>query len=190
MEVFMSKYRLRVEHDDSPFSPREWDNLGTIGIYHRRYSLSDEGAPVDVEGARNLEDNPQYISLPIYMYDHSGITISTSPFSCPWDSGRVGLIFVSKQNIEKEYGEITDEVLESVYRVLNGEVETFDQYLRGDIWGFVVEKEKVYTAEDGDQIVQWEHVDSCCGFFGEEEAEAEGKAILESYQEDEKVLKF
>lgn len=185
----MTQYRVRIERDDSPFSPREWDNLGTIGIYHRRYNLSDEGAPVDVEGARNLEENYQYFSLPIYMYDHSGITISTEPFSCPWDSGRVGLIFVSLADVEKEYGEITDEVEKSVYRVLKGEVETFDQYLRGDVWGYVVEKAKVYTAEDGDTITEWEHVDSCWGFFGEEEAEAEGKASLDSYQKDEKELK-
>ena len=123
------------------------------------------------------------------MYDHSGITINTEGFSCPWDSGRVGLIFVSVADVEKEYGEITDEVEKSVYRVLKGEVEELDRYLRGDIWGYIIEKAKVYTAEDGDQITQWENEDSCWGFYGEEDAESEGKAVLESYQEDEKSSK-
>ena len=44
-----------------------------------------------------------FIVLPIYMYDHSGITISVNPFSCPWDSGQIGFIYISKEKARKEY---------------------------------------------------------------------------------------
>lgn len=192
----MSKYRLRIEQDDSPMSPREWDNLGTVAAYHRRYNLSDEGAPVDVEGAQYIEHSDRYFSLPVYLYDHSGIAISTSSFvgrahHAEWDSGKLGIIYVSKDDVRKEYNvkRITKKIEESVLRVLNGEIETYNQYLMGDIWGFVVEKEEIYTADDGDTITEWEHVDSCWGFYGEEEAQSEGQAILKSYQEDEESSK-
>lgn len=192
----MSKYRVRVEQDDHPESPREWDNLGTLAAYHRRYNLSDEGAPVDVEGARYIEESDQYLSLPVYLYDHSILSVSTKSFvgrahHAEWDSGKLGIIYVSKADVRKEYNvkRITKKIEESVYRVLNGEIETYDQFLRGDVWGYIVEKEKVYTAEDGDTITRWEHVDSCWGFYGREEVEAEGQSILESYQEDEKNTK-
>lgn len=180
----MTEYRLKIVQDDDPWSPREWDNLGTMAFFHKRYNLGDTDGPQDVEGAIYIEESDQYISLPVYMYDHSGITISTSPFGCRWDSGKLGIIYVSKQDIKEEYGDCSEETVEKVLERLNGEVETYDQYLRGDIWGYVVEKSKVYTAEDGDQILQWETVDSCWGFFGYEEAESEGQAMLESFQEE------
>ena len=44
---------------------------------------------------------------------------------------------------------------EKVREWLEGEIETFDQYIRGDVYGFIVE-------EDGEEI------DSCWGFYGED----------------------
>ena len=44
-------------------------------------------------------------SLPLYLYDHGGITMSTNPFSCPWDDGgQVGWIYASKQKFIDETG--------------------------------------------------------------------------------------
>lgn len=34
----------------------------------------------------------KFLMLPLYLYDHSGITMNTTGFSCPWDSGQVGWI--------------------------------------------------------------------------------------------------
>lgn len=89
-----------------------------------------------------------YITLPLYLYDHSGITMSCGPFSCPWDSGQVGLI-VAKKGAEN----LSDEEIE---QILRSEVEIYDHYLQGNVWEFVV--------YDGDEVV-----DSCCGFFGDVE---------------------
>ena len=30
------------------------------------------------------------VILPLYLHDHSGLTMNTSGFHCPWDSGQVG----------------------------------------------------------------------------------------------------
>lgn len=51
-----------------------------------------------------LDSLDKYIILPLYLYDHSGITMSTSVFSCPWDSGQVGWIYASKQKFIDETG--------------------------------------------------------------------------------------
>jgi hypothetical protein len=40
------------------------------------------------------------VILPLYLYDHGGITISCSPFSCPWDSGQVGWIYADYDMIK------------------------------------------------------------------------------------------
>ena len=37
----------------------------------------------------------------LYMYEHSGITISTSKFNCQWDSGQIGFVYVEKKTIRE-----------------------------------------------------------------------------------------
>lgn len=175
-----TKIEVRIVADSDVESPREWDNLGTMVCAHRRYNLGDQGGMrealdliykhlsdkqlnemefdashvPDIEQA--LEATGQAIMLPLYLYDHSGITMSTGRFSCPWDSGKVGFIFVSKEKVRSEYDWklLNKQRIEKIQNYLIGEVETYDQFLRGDVWGFEV------LDEDG------EVKDSCWGFFG------------------------
>jgi len=46
----------------------------------------------------------KYVILPLYLYDHGGITMSTGAFSCPWDSGQVGWIYAPKKTFIDETG--------------------------------------------------------------------------------------
>jgi len=91
--------------------------------------------------------------LPLYLYDHSGITMSTSRFNDPWDSGQVGWIYVSHTDVEKEYGTFNEESIEKAMKLLQGEVEYYDHYIRGDCYGFQLYKDD-------------EEIDSCWGFIG------------------------
>jgi hypothetical protein len=111
-----------------------------------------------------LEEN-DFIILPLFLYDHSGITINTTGFSCQWDSGQVGYCYVSPKTIEKEYGAVTAENKETAKKVALGEVETYDQYLTGDVYGFVLE-EKYICASCGK--VEYNEIESCWGFFGDD----------------------
>jgi hypothetical protein len=108
------------------------------------------------------------VILPLFLYDHSGITMNTTGFNCRWDSGQVGFIFISKAKALKEFGGkiITKKLRERLETYLKNEVETYDQYLTGDVWG-------VQVFEDG------EEVDSCWGFYGYDYAESEAKAMCE-----------
>lgn len=90
-----------------------------------------------------------YVILPLYLMDHSGITMSTGAFSCPWDSGQVGWIICDNETIEREFNDDRD----LAEKCLESEVSVYDDYLTGNVFGFIVE-------EDG------ERVDSCFGFFG------------------------
>jgi hypothetical protein len=120
-------------------NPREWnENLGTMLCFHRRYILGDKN-PYNSEHYTGWNDfakslfkvHDVAIMLPIYMYDHSGISISHTPFSCPWDSGRIGFIFVSKDKLRKEYGvkRITASLVDKATRILEAEVKEYNQYL-------------------------------------------------------------
>lgn len=94
----------------------------------------------------------QYIWLPTYAYIHGGVTMSTGAFSCAWDSSQVGIIFVSKEVVRSEYGwkRITEARADKIREYLNGEVETFNEYCTGQVFGFVID--------------DYEH--SCWGFYG------------------------
>lgn len=149
-------FRLTVEYDVFPPNPREeWDHLGTIYAEHSRYKVGDESF-------HNMEyDAPFAIQLPVYMYDHSGITISTDPFSCPWVSGQIGWICVTREKILKEWNrkKLSQKLLEKVKKTLVAEIAEYDSYLSGECYYYSLEKK-----EDG----EWEEIDSCGGFLGRE----------------------
>jgi hypothetical protein len=171
MKTTYKNFTIRIEQDENPMNPRtEWDNFGTIAYKHRNYILGEEeindpddflaglaGVEPDKDNLMELAQRKNVI-LPVYLYDHSGITISCHPFSCPWDSGQVGYIYATYEQIRKEYNvkHVTKKVIEKVKNLLRSEIETFDNYLTGEVYGFIVED------KDG------EDVDSCWGFYGED----------------------
>ena len=162
-------YTIKIEQDPDPIDPREWDNLGTLVCYSRCHSIGDKHEFSSQEAFKEwldgYENKNNVILLPIYLLDHSGITISTNPEkfrACDpqgWDWGCVGVIYVTKERIKKEYSlkrNVTKKTLAKVLDVLRDEVETYDQYLTGDVYGYNVESPKGGEIDDG----------SCWGFFG------------------------
>ena len=105
------------------------------------------------------------------LYDHSGIpiSISSSQFSCPWDSGQVGYQYVLKSQAHKEWGTMKHERVDNVwtpvrkyaeadyYELMDAEVKSYDDYLTGNVWGYEI------VDEDGDFL------ESCWGFVGDPE---------------------
>jgi hypothetical protein len=85
-----------IEQDEEPINPRiENDNFARMLCFHKDYRLgdgkrfddfgfnrSDYNSWDEMEDAIIKQEKPAVI-LPLYLYDHSGITISTTPFSCP-----------------------------------------------------------------------------------------------------------
>jgi len=164
--IQQSGYTLRILTDDSYESPADWDNLGQIAYCSDRYTLGTEHVSRDRldEIAQGIEDG-SLIGLPVFAYVHSGATISTSPFSCPWDSGQCGFVYCKASDAEDNWAG-DPHFRANALRVLSGEVKTFDQYLRGDVYGYVIED------KDGDVV------DSCWGFYGIEYAEEEARSAL------------
>lgn len=162
------KHRLTIESDSDYESPREWDNLGTMFCQHGRYRLGDSQAK-DIRDDENRLPRTGYTILPLYLYDHSGITMRTTPFSCPWDSGQVGVIYVSDKKARAEYGWklITKKRRELLRTYLRNEVEVYDQYLRGDVYRYTYEE--ISVDQHGVETVIEQ--DSCCGFYGRDPKE-------------------
>jgi len=164
---------LKIFIDESPENPRTaWDNLGTMVCFHKRYDLGDNHnySSSDYDSWDEMEkaiikQEDVAVILPLYLYDHSSLSISTNPFSCGWDSGQVGFIYVSRETLRKDYSvkRISNKIIEKATKLLLGEVETYDQYIKGDVYGF-----KVFNVETCDKGCEHEEeIDSCWGFFGD-----------------------
>ena len=115
------------------------------------------------------------IILPIYLYDHSGITINTCGFSCPWDSGQIGWIYVTHEKVKQEFGWkiVSKKRREKIEKYLTGEVETYNQFLTGDVYG--------YTIEPKDTNKEIKCNGSCWGFYG---CDYEKSGLLEYAKSD------
>lgn len=119
--------------------------------------------------------------------------VRTYPYTDEWDSGQVGWIVALKKTIMSEtYDYVLDEngerirvehlhengvstwsyqttpLTEETWRerakeIMKADVELYDQYLTGDVYGFTL-----YEAEpvEGGGKPDWEEVDSCWGFYG------------------------
>ena len=194
-----NKYTLRVEQDDMAYSPRDWDNVSTMICWHRHYNLGDKhdyddsfefllGVAREVgiytdemedmsneEIMTELRKDDSVCIIPLNLYDHSGISISTSngyPYNDRWDAGCVGYAYITKKKAMEELY-VTDETWRARARErIDAEVEDYDKYLRGDVYGYILEKEVVVEEKCpccGKVIktyTEMEEVDSCWGYYG------------------------
>jgi len=174
----IGKYEIEIIPDSDPESPREWDNLGTMICQHRRYylgdkhnyDLSDCGSWFDVQ--KKLDYPPIILSL--YLYDHGGITMSTKPFSCPWDSGQVGFIFATKETLIKEYGRADEDIIKKAKEILEAEVKVYDQYLTREVYGYRIYE--VSTCDHGHE--HREEIESSWGYYGEDICLKEAESVV------------
>ena len=183
-----------IRQDESDESPREWDNIATMVHWHRNYDLCDrrvsgprsfllelmqerewrehhKEVPDEIPD-KNIGDyiEKYYWILPLFLYDHSGLSIRVRNFDCSFDSGQVGFIYIDKDDERllevDEDGETREE---TARRIMKQEVKTYDQYLTGDVYWYCIEN------KEGNVL------DSCGDIYGfdncKEEATKAAKAI-------------
>jgi hypothetical protein len=196
--------KAEIYPDENPESPREWDNMGKMVAFHKGYSLGDKTdlKSDQFNGWNELEDylwkkEHAKIILPIYLYDHSGLRMKVGSFSgllpqghAEFDSGQVGFIYATEKDIKDNFGvkKLTKTILEKAEKNLRGEVETYDQYLSGDVYGYkIVEKKPVTITKkypDGtmktETTVEEDETDSCWGYYGMDTVRDEVKSILKT----------
>jgi len=162
---------LGLIHDDDP--QNYWD---TLLPRLERYNEYDKFESEKREEIIEKEFERRYISLAIYIYEHSGITMRYSN-SQAWNTD--GFICVAKSKIRKEYGWklITYARIERIESYLRNEVDEYARYLEGDCWGFNIfhptaEQMEEHEWEDGqevDEVVDMEGIEegeSVGGFIG------------------------
>ena len=178
---------LRIETCDFNESPREDCNVTQMIFFGNHSHLGDEH-DFSSDMANNWEELEQVIQKQtkavhiqkIYGYSHSGLTISTSPFSCRWDSGVLGFCIITKEDIRNIFGvkRVTQKDIDKAIEQIEGEVKVLDQYISGEIYQF--ELVKINTCECCEETSE-EHIDSCGGFYG---SDIEENGMLEYIAEE------
>ena len=182
-EIIKGDKILRIYIEDSPQDPRCLDytdgNAGFMVCFHNNYNLGDLVPGLNKNSFDNWEELGECLVkdfkainlMPLYLLDHSGISISTTPFNCNWDSGQIGFIYTTKERI-KELG-IPKKYIE---KSLIGEVKIYNDYLEGSVYGYDLIKnvevtiKKTYSKNRIEEYktTEEEDADSCWGFYGEE----------------------
>lgn len=175
-------YTISIEHDSDPMNPRDWDNFGNMVCFHKKYMLGDR-FDFDIDDFGSWSEFRDYIEaelggmviLPLFLYDHSGISISVgSPRAqhASWDSGQVGFIYCTDGDMVAN----GVKTLDQAEALLRGEVKSYDKYLRGDIYNYRITKEDTCQAcNHTSEIFE----DSCGGWEEADDAMKEAMQVVD-----------
>ena len=118
-----------------------------------------------------LLDQDDICGLPLYITDHSGISMQTYRLDA-WDSSFVGLIFVDKQTFFAETCRKDDcDWKAEAKKILESEIKTYSQFLEGDVQQYTLYEETIVTRTNRDgkilskEIAYDEMVDSLSGLY-------------------------
>lgn len=145
-----------------------WD-LDALIYIHR-----NEPNPVKIEDYEAISDKEiramqkwmksNILIFDLSIYDHSGVTIFHGT-SSGWDTGQVGFHYTTKERIKKNFccKKVTKKHWDHAKTILQNEVTIYDDYLRGNVYGF-----KAYKKQICPHCNRWELIeeDSCWGFIG------------------------
>jgi hypothetical protein len=161
--------KYRIEQDDNPESPAKWEDENLFLVAnHSQFYVPAPGEKAVPQHAKEVVDKwkKTHWVFPVEAYIHSGVSLALAgEGSFPdrqWDVSQIGFVFVSK---------LEWRLSKSARKCAVSYLETWNTYLSGDVWGFIIED------EDGNEI------HSCWGFYGKEHCEEEAKASFASYSE-------
>ncbi len=156
--------KYRIEQDTDAQSPKEnGDTNLFIVAKHSQFWVPAPGQKTIPQYANEVVDEfkKTHWVFPLEAYIHGSVHLSLAgEGNYPdrrWDVSQLGFVFVAKSEWRMN---------KSARKAALSLIAEWNQYLSGDVWGYIIED------EDG------ETVDSCWGFYGREVAEEEAKAAL------------
>lgn len=141
-------YAVEIYPDRDVENPHAWCS-STLCIAHRRYNFGGKCLSSDVNSieeafAWHLAEQGLHerdiICLPVFMYDHSGIALDSSPFSDRWDSGQLGFLYETRGDIRREFKvkRISPKLEDLIRDRLRGEIAELSAWANGDTYRFAI----------------------------------------------------
>ena len=145
-------YQIEIWQDPNPPHPRKWDNFGTLALWrHAGHNFGE--VTCDTDGLRDLIDSPDVIALPVYTDE---VGVSTRPYADWWSSGFIGVIYINVNDALRQAvaTEMTDHLRRNILDLLDSEIQTLDDYLRGEVYGY-----RVFDPVGAEIASQWGYFD-------------------------------
>ena len=105
-----------------------------------------------------LENTGEVVTLPISMYEHSGISLWLGSKWChpdaQWDCSSIGFAYVEKKTAKEEGmldpgDEYEHDWKKWAYAMMDGEMETYNKYVSGEVYGYMIED------YEEDELEEW-----------------------------------
>lgn len=119
-------------------NPRISNCIGHMYCWLNKYEIGDTNPFANFRDFLNwYRDNESKVDtlLPIYCYEHGGISISTShgyPYNDKYDSGLAGVIYITKEEVEN----YSDKSKENIINLLEKSVDDYNNYLNSSYYSF------------------------------------------------------
>ena len=160
-EITVGNKTLTIWYDQFVENPCDEWFMGTYDFFGRRQHLGTNPDSKYYEGVRKkYGSREEYerelkqivrkggVVLPVFAYEHGGIALKTTEFSCPWDSGQIGYAYITTEQIASKLGfkKGAKGRKKAAETLLKGEIQTLSSWANGEIYGF--------TLEEGDELVE------------------------------------
>lgn len=123
-------HTIKIEVDSTPINPREGSgNLGTIVCFFDKEALGDSHAFDGPSDVMAYIKEQRAISKAIY-------SDLPTPSLKGWNTKQIGIIFTEAYKVYKKWDikRVTPKITKQVIDILTKELNTYDQYLRGDVF--------------------------------------------------------
>jgi hypothetical protein len=147
-------YRLRIEPDMDPQAP--WEDY--------------DGQLCNVQQFRH---EPDFCAFDSGEHDPR-VCQTTFWESLAWDQWQTWYIFINLTDAAKKHIELMGKPHQGRYNLIQwikqnmeSEAKIARQYLEGEVYGFTLDCRELPNGQR-DQDFEWEYVDSCWGFYGDD----------------------
>ncbi len=153
-------WKVTIEVDPEPVNPRGLNNLGTMVCFFDKQHLGDSHSFKSPAKVMAYIKEQKAINKAIYS------SLDT-PSLKGWEADQIGVIFAEAYKIYKQWNiqRITPKVKTQVFEILKKELNSYDQYLRGDVF--------CYSLSRGEKVT----VDGSGSYYG---CDFEHNGLLES----------
>lgn len=140
---------LHIFQDESSESPNDWGDNEIFLVYdYRQFQVDRKGfEPQDIfnylyDKESNDKEFDDYFIFTVFAYIHSGVSLSLNHSGDRWDTSSTGFILVHKTKLDFELQKKHNDILvtktdeEIAKHFAQGLIETWNQYLSGDVYGF------------------------------------------------------
>lgn len=180
--------RFTVSVVPEEFCDKLSDSMDLFGTFYVGTRFSDKygdlggGTFTTADDVNELiaEKKPR-VFLPLYAYIHSGVSLRLGRFDglvpqghAEFDSGVIGFVYVTSEKIRESYGvtRITKAVLEKARKLLESEVNLWNSYFAGDVYGW-----EIRDTENGNILIE-----SCYGYYGYTDCVEQAKQEVKFYE--------